>query len=262
MNIFETKSKYFENNNSKFAKIFSTSSISLVLVLVGIVVLGMSIHGCFQNSAKAKLVKNTKQWLTAYGFTYSGLEFDRVTDEDMGTYKNIIRYEFTVKEIQHKQLNDGKKIIELEDKCVNLLVYAKYDGLAIENIGLTWWYPKHYEGWINKYSFDDWFHYMGTPTSAMPVLADSYNQTDVDMYKAIEPESNYNAAPDSIAKKNDSVPVVDKKQDSVSTPASFSKGIDGFMKDLNDSASSIKMKVQPEDQIVPSKEDSMSSWSS
>jgi hypothetical protein len=260
MNIFETKSKYFSNNNSKFAKMFSTASISLVLILVGIVSTAMFVHECFQNSAEAKLVRNTKKWLTDYGFTYKGLTFNSVVDEDKGTYKNVLRYEFTVSEIQHKQLNDGKKVLELEDKVVFLIVSAKYEDLAIQNIGLTWWGPKHYEGWINKYSFDDWFHYMGTPTSAMPVLSDSYNQDDVNKYKAIEPDYKElpyfnSAAPDSAAKKIDTVPVVEKKQDSVETPASSTKGIDGFMKDLNDTASIKNMKdTQEEKIIIPSNE--------
>jgi hypothetical protein len=127
---------------------------------------------------------------------------------------------------------------------------------------MTWWYPKHYEGWINKYSFDDWFHYMGTPNSAMPFLSDSYNQDDVDKYKAIETDYKElpyfnSAAPDSVAKKIDSIPVAEKKQDTVATPASSSssKGIDGFIKDLNDTVSIKDMKdTQEEKIIIPSNE--------
>jgi hypothetical protein len=175
MNIFETKSKYFENNNQWFATKFSSAAITTVIILVAIVVLYMIVNKCVYNSYKATFIRDTKTYLTDYGFTFRDIQFKGVYSEDAESDNCTKRYLFKAKQLYHPNLNNGKNINVDETKgSLKLHIYAgTYAGtkLKVENIGMVWDVMELAPGDTSYFfvtdSISNWFQYLNDPKNEL-----------------------------------------------------------------------------------------------
>jgi len=173
MNIFETKSKYFHNNNSFFARLFSNSAVTIVLILIGLVIMYMGIRAWIGSSDEARLNKNTKEWLTTYGFVYKDLKFRWVHPEDEGQGRSSTRFLFDVSEIYNKDLNEGKPIRTQDrytvlDHYSELIVTAESysdHALKVTSLGIVYYRPwRHPKGawFLVKDSIPNYFQYLAS----------------------------------------------------------------------------------------------------
>ena len=167
MNIFETKSKYFHNNNSWFAKGFSNTAITLVIVLIGLVVVYKTIQCTLSGILASKLDKTVIAWL-APDFKYKGLKLVENVNEGEGDY---VEFLYTCDMLSNPKLNDGKPIRGNDYyNELNIYVYVEKhsdNSIVIDHVGFDW---KNKEtNWLH-YSISDWAKYLYDPDNNKVVI--------------------------------------------------------------------------------------------
>ena len=106
MEIFETRSKYYQNPNAKFAGIFSNMAVTITVLLIGLVLLVWLGITCLHGHWEHKLTQNVEHKLQGYGFKVKGLEM--IANLDEGSGHERLRFEFQVSHLKNPKLCNGE----------------------------------------------------------------------------------------------------------------------------------------------------------
>lgn len=154
MNIFETKSKYFHNNNSWFATKFGSIAIAVVIMFIGLVIVYKSTQGFFMNKLEKNLNKAVTEYFTG-NFQAKGLALWTSIEDPTGEH---IIFQYGCKELTHPKLNEGVTV----RYGVTILVYldkTSDDSIVIDHVGIK--YTE--EGTWRMFTIDNWYDYLLDP---------------------------------------------------------------------------------------------------